>query len=876
MTGSSSNRDRERWWSTPVKQGGLPLLLVFAILLPALVASYILWQTFTEQIYASYEKRLATGLQTYELILNGSYRTLQDAVSRTAADNTTRITMELEILPQLRRYLQSHHEVSRIDYLTVTKPDYTPFFSDEDDRVTPGIRGRHCQYSQHGPTDNLTLLDASLVLSRSQAVIHNNQVLGFVCGAILLNDKDYLDQLMNSLGALPSMWRNGHPVPSPLLEGRQVNAAHQPDRMFDYQTQSGHFKGMLKHIKIGNEPLTIGILIPLEALEQGFEEAVISILLAFSLIAIIVLLALRYLSLQHKAQKRLALEQERAMVTLSSIGDAVLTTDLDGHITYLNSAAENLTGYTINQIQGRTWEDRFQIKNEETGIQLPDPISECLASGEKIVAPSSSVLVRPDGNETAVHYSAAPIGDKDKQANGVVLVLRNVNQERHLQRKLAWKASRDDLTGLFNRTEFRRRLKQAIENARERKLEHGLLYLDLDQFKVVNDSCGHRVGDQLLTSLSALLKVHLRASDTLARLGGDEFGILLEGCPPEKAMLIAESIRDAISEYRFSHADKVFDVGASIGVAMINDQSSDIEDLMSLVDAACYTAKELGRNRIHFAKLTRDSSDLRLLEMQWATRIKDALKGGRFKLFYQPIVPVTSSVADIPPDHGEILVRMVDQDGSLIPPGAFIPAAERYGLMPDIDKWIVRELFSRKKLHYQTQWDNLIQDKNNPSCLYTINLSGASLIEASFLEFVKQQMRDHKIPPQLVCFEITETIAITHLDRATQFMQDLKSMGCRFLLDDFGSGMSSFGYLKKLPVDYLKIDGLFVKDILEDPIDRAMVKAINDIGHTMGLKTVAEFVENEAILRELYILGVDFAQGYGISPPLPLQYSDQA
>jgi diguanylate cyclase (GGDEF)-like protein/PAS domain S-box-containing protein len=838
--------------------------------LPALVASQILWKTFTEQIYSSYEQRLATGLQTFELILNGSYRTLKDAVSRTAADNTMRVTMELEILPQLRRYLKSQNEVSSIDMLTVARPDHSPFFNESDTEIMSEMSESLCKYSDHGPVDNLKLFNTVLVLSRSYPVLQNGQLLGFVCGVIQLNDQAYVNQLNSTLGAIPSMWHNGFPVSSPLFKSPQIDSLHEPGKMFDYRNLSSHYKGMLQHIDIGGEPLTIGILIALKTLDEGFEKAIVSILLVFSLIAVIVLLALRYLSLQHRAQQKLIQEQERAMVTLSSIGDAVLTTDIEGHITYLNAAAENLTGYTIDELDGKEWDDLFKIKNDETDMLVPNPIKESLDSGEKIVAPSSSVLIRPNGDETAVHYSAAPIGDKDRHINGVVLVLRNVDQERHLQRKLAWKASRDDLTGLLNRAEFRHRLHRAIENAHERKQEHGLLYLDLDQFKVVNDSCGHRVGDQLLKNLSAMLKTQLRSSDTLARLGGDEFGILLEGCPPDKSIQIAEAIRDSISEYRFLHADKVFDIGASIGVAVINEQSNDVEDLMSLVDSACYTAKELGRNRIHFAELTREASDRRLLEMQWATRIKDALKSGRFKLFYQPIVPVTECIKDNPPNHGEILVRMLDDDGSLIPPGAFIPAAERYGLMPDIDRWIINELFRLEQARYQALWRNE-SHKKTQNCLYTINLSGASLIEPSFLDFVKLQLQQYRIPPHLVCFEITETIAITHLDRATQFMRELKSMGCRFLLDDFGSGMSSFGYLKKLPVDYLKIDGLFVKDILEDPIDRAMVKAINDIGHTMGLKTIAEFVENEGILRELHALGVDFAQGYGISPPCPLQ-----
>ncbi len=849
----------------------MPLLLFFAVLLPALIAVTILWQTFTEQIYASYEKRLASSLNTFELILNNSYRTLQDTVSRTAADNTMRITMELEILPQLRRYLQSQLEASSINSLTVTKPNHTPYFNDKNDGSNLDMSGRHCNYSDRGPVDNLAMFGNSLVLSHSYPIVHKGEILGYVCGSFKLNDQVYLNNIKTNLGAIPSMWLQNTSVPSPLLDIVQLRLDYESGQMFDDEINSMHYKGMLKNTEIGAQSLNIGTLIPLKTLDEEFEQAIISITLALLLIAVIVMLALRYQSLQRKTQERLVQEQERAYVTLTSIGDAVLTTDTEGCITYLNCAAEILTGFSNNDIKGIKWDERFQIKDEETGYLLRSPIKSSLNSGEKITAPTNSVLLRPDGSEIAVNYTATPLSNTEQNLDGVVLVLRDVDQERHLQKKLAWKASRDDLTGLFNRAEFRHRLKQAITTSAERKLEHALLYLDLDQFKVVNDNCGHRVGDKLLKNLSSQLKVHLRASDTLARLGGDEFGILLEGCPAEKAMSIAESIRDVINEYRFIHDDKMFDIGVSIGVAVINEQSKDVEDLMSLVDAACYTAKENGRNRVHFAEMNREISKHRLQEMQWATRIKDALKDDKFVLYYQPIVPVTKGLHESLLDHGEILVRMVDDDGSLIPPGAFIPAAERYGLMPEIDRWIVSEVFSREQSRYQSSWDNMHKENTKPHCLYTINLSGASIIESSFLDYIKQQMIDHNIPPQLVCFEITETVAITHLDIATKFMHELKSMGCRFLLDDFGSGMSSFGYLKKLPVDYLKIDGLFVRDILEDPIDWAMVKAINDIGHAMGIKTIAEFVENEDILKELYSLGVDNAQGYGISPPLPLQ-----
>lgn len=850
-------------------------MLVSTILLPAVVASQILWNTLTEQIYAGYEKRLASGLQTFELVLNSTYRTLQDTVSRTGADNTMRITMELEILPQLLRYLQSQVDVSSIDFLTVTKPDGTPFLIDTVGANNRDLSGRQCNFSQNGAVDNLSMFGDTLVLSRSYPINHKGRILGFICGGVLLNTDFFLGQLEDALGALPSMWHKGVFVPSPLFGRQTVSLQFEPGQMFDYRPQSGHFKGMLSHIKIGTQPLTIGVMITLEKLKQGFEKAIVSILLAFLMIAVVVILALRYLTMQRKTQAQLLMEQERAMVTLSSIGDAVLTTDVNGRISYLNVTAEKLIGYGIDDLKGKTWDEQFRIRNEETGALIPSPVDESLATGKKIVAPTSSVLVLPDGRETAVHYTAAPIGDLTDRNNGVVLVLRDVGQERRLQRELTWKASRDDLTGLFNRTEFRHRLYQAIESARERKLEHCLLYLDLDQFKVVNDSCGHRVGDQLLMNLSALLKVHLRSIDTLSRLGGDEFGILLEGCPQKEAMDIAEALRETMGEYRFSHGDKVFDISASIGMVVINEHSTDAEDLMSLVDSACYTAKELGRNRIHISEYTNEISDYRLQEMEWATRIKDALKAGRFQLFFQPIVPIAGAVKDRAPHHGEILVRMVDSDGSLISPGSFIPAAERYGLMTDIDRWVVNELFRTEKPRYQALGRRLRRGSREPACLYTINLSGASVIEPGFLEYVKQQMHDHEIPPQLVCFELTETVAVTHMDRAITFMRELKAMGCRFLLDDFGSGMSSFGYLKQLPVDYVKIDGLFVKDILKDPIDRGMVKAINEIAHTMGLGTVAEFVENDDILKELYLLGVDYAQGYGISPPRPLpKYSD--
>lgn len=853
-----------------LKKSVLTLLLGLLFLLPALVAGVILWQTLSRQIYANYEQRLTTGLKTFELVLNSSYRNLQSALTRIATDNTLRVTMELEILPQLRRYLKAQYQVSGIDYLTLfdrsgkmtagfSKGEATHFAEDALCRLPAGAAWAGVRKSADG-----------LYMAHVLPVKQKNQLLGYLCGGVSLYAKPYLNELHSTLGGLPAVWPIGEAAPKHLLNGIHLPHDQAPDKMFDYKGVEGRYKGMVKSIRIGSEPLQATVLLTMEALEKSVKDALRSIVLALSLLTIIVLFGLRFQLLQRKAKAQLAEEQERALVTLSSIGDAVLTTDNNESITYMNTAAEKLTGSKFNELRGKTWDDNFSIKSEESGLSVPSPIKKSLDTGQRSDAPHDTILIRPDGAEVAVQYSAAPIGVEQSNAKGVVLVLRDVRRERQLQRALAWKASRDELTGLLNRTEFRRRLEDAIVSARECELQHGLLLLDLDQFKVVNDSCGHAVGDQLLKNVSTVLKDKLRSSDFLARLGGDEFGILLEGCPPKQAAQIAQQICNDISVSRFSHGERVFNIGVSIGVVVVNHESAEVEGLMSQADAACYAAKERGRNRIHLADIDNEHINNGFAQMQWAARIKEALRNNRFQLYFQPIVSVARRDHDLGAQHGEVLVRMLNDQGELVAPGFFMPAAERYGLMPDIDRWIIHELFTRRQQEYQEAWRESAQSLSPPSCLYTINLSGASIIDSDFFEFIQQEMETHGIAPQLVGFEITETVAITHLSQATQFMGKLRAMGCSFLLDDFGSGMSSFAYLKNLPVDYLKIDGMFVRDIVDDPIDRAMVKAINEIGHVMGLKTIAEFVENDAILHELKIIGVDMAQGYGISKPRPL------
>ncbi len=439
---------------------------------------------------------------------------------------------------------------------------------------------------------------------------------------------------------------------------------------------------------------------------------------------------------------------------------------------------------------------------------------------------------------------------------------------RSLTQELSWQASHDPLTNLVNRREFEQRLGQAVSSAKSQRQQHALCYLDLDQFKIVNDTCGHNAGDELLLAITVLLKKEIRKTDTLARLGGDEFGLLLDLCPLEQAEQIANTIREQVQAFRFTWNNKVFAIGVSIGVVAIDAKTETVTEALSIADTACYAAKNNGRNRVQVYQ----ADDLNLAqhqsEMQWVGRIVQALEENRFCLYYQSITRLTQPPLD--GEHYEVLLRLQDETGQLVLPMAFIPAAERYHLMHLIDRWTIATLFSQQGQHYREIWQ-LCQQKRTCQCsyLYAINLSGASLNDEQFIKFLHEQFALHQIPPHLICFEITETVAITNLAKAAQFIRELRNIGCRFALDDFGSGMSSFAYLKNLPVDYIKIDGGFIKNILDDPVSLVIVEAINQIGQAMGIQTIAEFVENSEILDKIKELGVNYVQGYGIAPPRP-------
>ena len=560
-----------------------------------------------------------------------------------------------------------------------------------------------------------------------------------------------------------------------------------------------------------------------------------------------------------RAEDALAKEKEQAEVTLASIGDAVIRTDASGNITYLNSVAEGLTGWHNGQAHGQHLFDVVKLVDSTTQLPFQKSLEQALNQGYLVSMADTTVLVRRDGQEFPVADCAAPIRDQQGTLIGSVLVFRDISKARELSAKLSWNATHDSLTGLYNRREFENRLAEAIATSRRRDALHAVLYLDLDQFKIVNDTCGHGAGDELLRRLASLLQTDVRGYDTLARLGGDEFGVLLEDCPLDQALRVADEFRESVHDFRFVWEGKTFLIGVSIGVVPITRHSESLQQVLSSVDAACYVAKEKGRNRVHVFQP--DDLDLaqRLGEMNWVQRISEAFEQDRYRLYCQTILPLHPTTAAT--RWGEILIRMVDEKGEILLPDSFMRAAERYNLMPVMDRWVVRTLFNR--LISRPNWQS---DRN----VYSVNISGATLGDEHFLDFVIDQFTQTNISPALICFEITETAAIINFPQATRFMTILKSMGCRLALDDFGSGISSFGYLKTLPVDYLKIAGHFVADIESDPVDGAMVEAMNHVGHIMRLNTIAEYVENDGILTKLKNMGVDFAQGNGVGYPLEL------
>lgn len=595
---------------------------------------------------------------------------------------------------------------------------------------------------------------------------------------------------------------------------------------------------------------------------NDFRHAVVLMLtLTIGAAGVGVLIGIFVVRFMAHSTRALAEEKERAEITLHSIGDAVITTDSHSRITSMNAVAEILTQRSRRDVLRRPVTTILRLVHEDGRTRVDSPVDEVITRNNVVTSHGDVLLVRDDDSELAIEYSVAPILDHRRNLTGVVLVFRDVTPMRSLTRELVQHASYDSLTGLANRREFERHLQRAIEEtSADAEIQHWLCYLDLDQFKLINDSCGHMAGDEWLRQVSHELRRHVRDSDLVARMGGDEFGVLLRYCSSREAHEVAERMRAGLQRMRFVWGNAHFLCTASLGLVAVQSRNGGLYEVLSAADTACYVAKEQGRNRLHTFQEGDEAITRRADEMQWAQRIALAIDENRLTLICQPMIPLDGKPEGM---HFEILLGPLEHQGIYAPAAQFIPAAERYYLMTSVDRWVIQHSFAILERLYQA--GGLRQ------CTAAINLSAQSLCDDEFLRFMLELLQRAPFDPSRLCFEITETAAIANLERATEFIRSLKSLGCRFALDDFGSGLSSFAYLKSLPVDYLKIDGCFVRELTTNSIDRALVTAINEIGHVMGMHTIAECVEDQSAVEILRRIGVDFVQGYSVAMPFPLE-----
>ena len=562
------------------------------------------------------------------------------------------------------------------------------------------------------------------------------------------------------------------------------------------------------------------------------------------------------INVRKSAEQSMRISEERFRNLFEDNPLMLLTIDRHGRILSVNRRCETQLGYRQNQIIGV---DIQRLVYPDDNNVVNDLIERCFGMPD---ARHQYTLRKQHRNGEVMWFRETAKLIEDENSIVVLLACEDITETRVLSEKLSYQATHDNLTGLVNRWEFENRLVRILEDAKLRGTEHVLCFLDLDQFKIINDTCGHSAGDELLKQLGVLLQKHIRSRDTLARLGGDEFGVLLEYCALSSGRRTARNLLNAIKEFRFAWGERQFRIGVSVGIIAIDETCDSIADLMAGADAACYAAKEQGRNRVHVYTSSDQQLAQRHGEMQWASRIPDALEKNKFELFYQVIYPMDGNAET--GKSFEFLVRMRDdKSNEIITPAQFLPAAERYNFAERLDRWVVAHAFVVIRM---------LETKKFQFGSFGINLSGNSLGNEEFLDFVLSEMNRSQIRPESVCFEITETAAISNINSAQRFILRLKEEGAGFALDDFGTGLSSFAYLRELPVDYLKIDGLFVRDIAEDPIQYAMVKSINEIGHVLGMKTIAEFVETHAVMEKLAEIGVDYCQGYHIGSPRPINH----
>ena len=563
-----------------------------------------------------------------------------------------------------------------------------------------------------------------------------------------------------------------------------------------------------------------------------------------------------------EAEAALFRERERALVTLASIADAVIATDARGMVEYLNPVAEHLTGWSLAEARGEPLTRVFTVLHENTREPVETSAERCLDEDRPMGLTSHLLLARRDGVECAIDESAAPLHDLEGRLTGVVMVFRDATPQRQLTRQLSHQATHDPLTGLINRGEFERRLARVVSSARDTEAVHGLCYLDLDRFKTVNDTCGHVAGDALLRQLAGVLRGELRSRDTLARLGGDEFAVLLEHCELEQARRIADGLRVAVQNFRFAWENSSFTLGVSIGLVEITAGCIAESDALRAADAACYRAKHAGRNRIHVARME-DVAPPDGARVDWTARITRALEESQFRLYAQPILPLAGPGIG-GPGFWEVFLRLDDAEAGLLPAGAFLPAAERYSLMSVIDHWVVRHTIGRL-----AGWRPRAGQPELPPCC--INLGGESLRDEALIGLIQERLRTDRLAPGSLCFEISEQAVLADLAQAVSFIGELRALGCRVALDDFGGGLSSLHYLKALPLDLLKLSAAVIRDLEADPLQAVVARAATQAARVLGIPIVAKAADTGTALDALRALGVDYAQGYALAAPRPIE-----
>ncbi|MDJ0927610.1 MAG: EAL domain-containing protein [Gammaproteobacteria bacterium] len=574
----------------------------------------------------------------------------------------------------------------------------------------------------------------------------------------------------------------------------------------------------------------------------------------------VILSVARDISYRKSIEATLGRSKQQAQFTLESIGEGVITTDTQGRIDYMNAAAEMLTGTKRDAATGKHLGDIASFVDESDRRDLGDPVGRALTDRRRASVGRRALMISADSDrEMSVELTASPIKGPDGEVAGAVVIMHDVTEIRGLTQRMSYQATHDALTGLINRREFERRLDEALRTVRNDNTTHVLCYLDLDRFKAVNDTCGHLAGDNLLREIAGLIREQVRESDSVARLGGDEFGLLLTRCPLDKARQIADDVCKAVRDHRFVWQEKIFTVGVSIGLVEVGSVSGTIKDLLAAADSACYVAKQHGRGQTHVYSARDEAAARQRGEILWLGKLQAALKEDGFELFFQPIVATAGRVRTGP--AMEALLRLRDDEGSIVLPKQFLKAAERYQLMGNIDRWVVRATLA-------AIGQGTVRLPDERSC--TINLSGQTLGDDEFLEFVVECLDHSQVAPSRISFEISEPAVMADLQHARRFVGVLHGMGCQFGVDDFGSGIGSLASLRQLSIDFLKIDGAYTRNLMTDSVNHQVVSAITRLARTVGFQVIAEQVEDQADFDALRELQVDFIQGHYINRPAPL------